>query len=146
MESIIVASPMLRLPNAPPDPPTGGETAELLRLLVNIGREQLQIGRAQLANQDDKARWKSMYSRHHEEFPTLPKMCQTILPAVERAYLNLFSELADRLMDEDADDLSNEFALAEFLDRYSPRLAQLGNVLGLVGQLSQAAPPPPETA
>ena len=44
-----------------------------------------------------------------------------------------------RLTDEDAEGIDDEFSLGEFLDRYGMRLAQLGNVLNVLGPLADAA-------
>ena len=43
-------------------------------------------------------------------------------------------------MAEGTDELDNEFALGEFLDRYGIRLGLLGNILGQLGPLAEAAP------
>ena len=141
--SIIVSSPMVRLPEAPP--PTSGstETADLLRQMVDLQREQLGLMRARQAATDDKARWQIFYNRWATEFPELPGRCKAVLPSVERAYLELMTEVSERLGGEDAVDLESEFALAEFLDKYGVRLAQLGNVLGQVGHLAHVTPPDP---
>jgi len=144
--SIIVSSPMLRLS----DPPRAGagisETADLLRQMIELQREQLGLMRARHAAADDKARWQNFYNRWAAEFPDLPGLCKGVLPTVERAFLELIQELSEKLTGEDAVDLESEFALAEFLDKYGARLAQLGNILGQVGHLSNVAPPAEPTA
>ena len=138
--SIIVASPMLRLP----DPPHGAastETTDLLRQLVDLQREQIGLMRAQQAAGDEKTRWQNFYNRWAKEFPELPGQCKGVLPGVERAYLELMREVTEKLTGEDAVELESEFALAEFLDKYGVRLAQLGNILGQVGHLANVQPP-----
>jgi hypothetical protein len=142
MDSIIVAPPPVRLPLAPPQPPPTGDTAELLRQLVELQREQLGLLRQQSANQDERAKWKAFYGRFADDFPDLPAGCKAALPAVERAYLSVMSELTERLGGDAADDLGNEYTQQEILDRYAPKLMQLGNLLGQVGHLANLAPPP----
>lgn len=139
--SIIVSLPMLRLPDPPHSSAGSSETTDLLRQMVDLQREQIGLMRAQQLASDDKARWQNFYNRWAREFPELPGRCKVVLPAVERAYLELVQEVSDRLTGEDAADLESEFALAEFLDKYGVRLAQLGNILGQVGHLANVQPP-----
>jgi phage gp36-like protein len=139
MDSILVTPPLLRLPDGPP--PLPADQTELLRQLVDLQRQQLDLFKAQQANQDDRARTRSFHGRHAEEFPDLPAACKRVLPAVERAYLALLADLTERVGDDTAEVLGNEFAVAEFLDRYGMKLMQLGNILGQVGQLANLAPP-----
>jgi hypothetical protein len=68
----------------------------------------------------------------------LPEACKHVLPALERAYIEMIAELTSRLRDED-EPIDNEFALAEFLDRYGLRLGQLGALLSVVGPLAEVA-------
>jgi hypothetical protein len=65
--------------------------------------------------------------------------CRQSVPVIERAFLKLLDELTRRVADDDAEDLENEFTLSEFLDRYGMRLAQLGNVLNILGPIAEAA-------
>ena len=141
--SIIVSSPMLRLADPPHGSGGSSETADLLRQMIDLQREQLGLMRARHAASDDKARWQNFYNRWAAEFPALPGLCKGVLPSVERAFLELLQELSEKLTGEDAIDLASEFALAEFLDKYGVRLAQLGNILGQVGHLSNVVPPEP---
>ena len=141
--SIIVSSPMVRLPEIPHSAVASIETVDILRQMVELQREQIGLMRAQQAASDDKARWQTFYNRWSAEFPELPGRCKSVLPSVERAYLELMRDVSDRLGGEDAVDLESEFALAEFLDKYGVRLAQLGNVLGQVGHLAHVTPPDP---
>lgn len=140
MDSILVTPPLLRLPDGPP--PLPADNTDLLRQMVDLQRQQLELLKAQQSNQDERAKVRAFHNRHAEEFPQLPASCKRVLPAVERAYLSLLSDLTERLMDDEADALGSEFAVAEFLDRYGVRLMQLGNILGQVGQLANLAPPP----
>ena len=142
--SIIVSSPMLRLPDSPPAL-GNAEAADLLRQMIELQREQLGLMRARHAASDDKARWQNFYNRWAGEFPELPGRCKGVLPSLERALLELVRDVSERLGDDEVD-LGSEFALAEFLDKYGIRLAQLGNILGQVGHLSNVVPPGDATA
>ena len=66
-----------------------------------------------------------------------------VLPVIERVYLKMIQELADKLRGDDPDDLDNEYVLAEFLDRYGMRLSQLGTIMGQLAPIADATPPPP---
>jgi hypothetical protein len=141
MESIIVSSPHVRLPAPVPPSPTG-EMADLLRQLIDLQRDHLAVVRQQQANQDEREKWKVFYGRFSSEFPDLPASCKAVLPLVERTYLGVMSELTERLSNESETDLTSEFTLQEILDRYAPRMMQLGNLLGQIGHLANLAPPP----
>jgi hypothetical protein len=133
--------------SSPPPIPGGGElppaslaeTADLLRQLLEIQREQLNLLRASAAAQDSMARWKAFLARWQSDFPEVPTGCRQALPALERAYLALIADLTEQLRDRGPDALDNEFALTEFLDRFGMRLGQLGTILTLVGPLADAA-------
>ncbi|MBY0229503.1 MAG: hypothetical protein K2W96_09510 [Gemmataceae bacterium] len=123
-------------PTAPPAPPSSSETADLLRQLLEVQREQLAIARASLIGQDARTRWRAYLAKWGDEFPDLAGDCRRVLPLLERRYGQLMGELAGHLEDEDA--LESDFALQELLDRYGTRLAQLGTMLHLVGPLAEA--------
>ena len=142
VESIIVASPLLRLNTAsstgtPPEPVLN-ETNVLLRHLIELQTEQVGLMRKQYFRNDDHDRIKQLHERHGPDFAPLPTACQQVLPKLEQRYLSLLSDLAERL--EDTDDLDSEFALAEFLDRFGPKMMQLGHILNQVGAFANLAP------
>jgi len=123
--------------------PTGDpslETTALLREMLEIQREQLQLQRNAAAAHDMNSRWRAFLARWQQDFPDLPDACRTALPILERTYGTLVGELADHLRNNDVAD--NEFTLAEFLDRYGMRLGQLGNLLSMVAFLAEASSPP----
>ncbi len=141
---LYAAAPTVRLPDPPPRQSgpdgDGGAVADLLRQLIDLQKDHLALLKAQVAAQDGLARWRSFLARWQGEFPAAGAGCKEVLPQVERAYLALVQDVTDRLRD-DPGLLDSEFALAEFLDRYGIRLAQLGAVLGQLGPLADAAPP-----
>jgi hypothetical protein len=143
---IFVAPPNLRLPSAPPSPPSAFESTELLNQLVELQREQVALARAAAAAADNQTRWKNFLGRWRDEFPNIGQACKEVLPVIERTYLRIIQELADRLRGEDADDLDNEYVLAEFLDRYGMRLTQLGAIVGQLSPIADATPPATEPA
>jgi hypothetical protein len=113
------------------------ETVELLRLMLEVQREQLAYQRAAAAAHDQAARWRAFLARWQQDFPDLSDGCRKALPALERSYGQLIKDLTDRLNDDD-EPLDSDFALQEFLDRYGMRLAQLGTILNLVAPLAEA--------
>lgn len=134
----IVAPPTPAL--TPPASPAADSPAELLRQLLDVQREQLNLMQASNAVNGDNAtaRWRSFFDRWHEEFPNLPADYRGVLPTVERAFLRLMSELVEHLKSEESNGLEDEFSLGEFLDRYAIRANQIGSVLNLLGQMAEA--------
>jgi hypothetical protein len=123
----------------PGDP--AATSLEIMKQLLDVQREQLQLARAMAAAHDTQARWRQVLSRWNEQFPSLPEACKHVLPTLERAYMDLISQLTGQLLDGD-ESIDNEFALAEFLDRYGMRLGQLGTLLSVVGPLAEVAATP----
>ena len=121
-------------PSLAPDPQAG-----LLRELIDVQREQLAYLRAAHEIQHTSARWQMLLHRWSEEFPTVGEGCRKAFPIVERQFLQLLEELSNRLNDEDAETIDDEFALSEFLDKYGVRLSQLGSVLNVLGPMADAA-------
>lgn len=134
----VVAPPTATLP-VPPPSPAADVQAGLLRELVDVQKEQLAYLRAAHEAQHTSARWQAFLTRWAEEFPTVGDGCVRAFPVIERAFLRLLEEMSGKLADEDADDMEDEFALGEFLDRYGMRLSQLGNILNVLGPLADAA-------
>jgi hypothetical protein len=134
----VVAPPTIAVPVPPPVPPGDGHSS-LLRELIDVQREQLAYLRAAHEAQNAAARWQAFLNRWAEEFPGVGEGCQKAFPLIERAFLRLLDDVTRRLTDEDAEGIEDEFSLGEFLDRYGMRLAQLGNVLNILGPLADAA-------
>ncbi len=118
------------------------ESADLLRQLLEVQREQLALQKAAAAAHDANSRWRAFLARWQQDYPELPDACRTALPILERTYGGLISELADHLRQNGNGALDNEFVLGEFLDRYGMRLSQLGTILSLVAFLAEAAGQP----
>lgn len=124
--------------------PAGGSTevADLLRQLLAAQQEQVALLKAQqAASQEGSGRWKAFLARWADEFPGVGGACKQVLPTLERTYLGMVNEVTEKLT-EDPDLFGNEFAAAEFLDRYGMKLAQMGNVINQLTPLADAAPPP----
>jgi hypothetical protein len=135
---VYITPPMLLLPPEPAG--STRELADLLRQIVGQQQEQIGLLKAQIANQDNGAKWRSFLSRWENEFPQIGVACKQALPILERAYLELIRELTERVNAAEAADLDDEFVLGEFLDRFGIRLSQLGNILGQIAPLADAAP------
>jgi hypothetical protein len=123
----------------PPPASPATETNELLKQLIEVAREQLAYQRAAVAAHDMTARWRAYLSRWQHEFPGLSENCRKAMPALERCYGQLITDLTERLNEEEGG-IDTDFALQEFLDRYGMRLAQLGTILNLVAPLAEAGP------
>ncbi|CAN5396877.1 hypothetical protein BH11PLA2_BH11PLA2_18390 [soil metagenome] len=146
MNSIIVASPGFRLPDVPSASQQSIETADLLRQMLDVQREQLAHARQATANADALGRWRRFLDRWKDEFPDIAVTCKQVLPAMERVYLKMIGELADRLNSDEVDDFDSEFVLGEFLDKYGQRLNQLGTIIGQLSPIADTVPVPPVEA
>lgn len=133
-----VAPPTPALPMPVAAAPGSDASVELLRQLLDVQRQHFGFIQAQAAAADQSTRWKAFLARWNGEFPGLGAQCKKVLPTVERAWLGLIDELTSRLKDQ-ADELDNEFALAEFLDRYATRIGQLGLMISQLSPLADAA-------
>lgn len=129
-----------RFPVPQAEPAADAQPAELLRLMLDVQREQLGYLRNLAAAQDACGRWRAFLARWREDFPALGAACREALPILERTYGKLINDLTEHLT-QTGGDLENEFSLQEFLDRYGIRLAQLGTILNLVAPLADAGSP-----
>jgi hypothetical protein len=128
-----VMPPLLTV-HGQPDAPDA-EQADLLRQLISLQKEQVALLKAQQANQDSGAKARAFLARWEGELPGIGAACRLAVPALERAYLALVRELAEKVA-ADPEALSDEFLLSEFLDRYGMRLVQLANILGQMAPLA----------
>jgi hypothetical protein len=136
-------------PSAPLPPPQPGEiNAELLRQILELQRDQLgqilQVGREHLAlakntAQDNSARWRTLLGRWQNDLPDLMDHCKKAYPTLERAYIYMIAAMVEEVSDKEPDELDNEFAVQDFLDRYGMRLGQLGHMVHVIGSLAEAA-------
>lgn len=115
------------------------EMVSLLRQMVELQREQLNLSRAAAAAHDSAGRWRAFLSRWQGDFPDLGASCREAMPLLERSYGTLLGELTEQLRQSGGEALDNDFALQEFLDRYGMRLTQLGTLLNLVAPLAEAS-------
>jgi hypothetical protein len=134
----VVAPPTVAFPIPSASPAADAQSA-LLRELIDVQREQLAYLRAAHEMQNSSARWQAFLARWSDEFPGVGDGAQRAFPLIERAFLRLLDDLTRRVTDEDDEPIDDEFTLGEFLDRYGMRLAQLGNVLNVLGPLADAA-------
>jgi hypothetical protein len=139
----VVAPPNM----VPPMPPPGdvpNPSAELLRELIDVQREQLAYLRASHEAQHSNARWQAFLNRWKEDYPGVGTECLKALPTLERAFLRLLEDLTQRVNDPDNDSIEDDFSLSEFLDRYGMRVSQLGAMLNALGPIADAARTAPE--
>lgn len=123
----------------PESPFPGAEIADLLRQSIDLQREQVQLLRQQQANNDNVSRCRAFLAKWNEEFPDVGPACKQSLPALERAYLALLCDLTAKVK-ELGDDLTDEFVLSEFLDRYGIKVNQLGGIINQISPIADAAP------
>lgn len=75
--------------------------------------------------------------------PQLVRQCRDAAETLGKVQVDFLETLVSEV-ERDSENLTDsEFALNEFVDRYGPRLAHLGGVLQLLGQLGSTSAPPP---
>jgi hypothetical protein len=132
---VVTSAPTIPI-TLPPAGAADGST-DLLRQILEVQKDQLNLLRTALAAHDSSARWKNFLARWQNEFPDMSSACKQVLPHLERSYLRLLDELSRQVQSEEGSGIDDDFTLNEFLDRYGMRLAQLGTILGLVGALAE---------
>lgn len=134
-------------PAAPAPPLVPDQPTDLLRQILELQRDQLaqilQVQRDHLAQVraaalDNNNRWRNLLSRWHQDLPSFMDHCKRAFPVLEKAYIEMLAGMVEELS-EQAEDLENDFALQDFLDRYGNRLSQLGQLMYLSGSLAEAA-------
>lgn len=139
---IDVSSVSGNVPNSGDDKGTfETEVVSLLQQMLEVQKEAMAYQKAILQAHDAASRWKAFLTRWQEEFPDLAQTCYSALPALERTYSQLMTDLAEQLNEEEP--LDNEFALRDFIDRYGPQLAHLGTMLNLLTPLAASGGPDP---
>jgi hypothetical protein len=117
-------------------------TSDLLRQLVagQLRQNQLledlieQMGAVQRQRQSELGQWK-------EANPHLAERCRTAAESLARVQANVLETLADEVNENSDSLMEGEFMLAEFVDRFGPRLAHLNGVLQILTQLSSVPNP-----
>ena len=132
----------------PPPPQPSELNTDLLRQILELQRDQLaqilQVQRDHFAlaknmAQDNNSRWRTLLGRWQKDLPSFMDHCKKAYPILERAYVHLIASMVEEVSDKEEDDLDNEFALQDFLDRYGMRVGQLGHLVHVVGSLAEAA-------
>lgn len=133
---------------ATPHQPTTESIPELLRLILEQQRDQLNmildvqkehLNHVRAMAQDSLSRWRHLLSRWQEDHPEFADQCKKAYPTMEKIYVQLLVNMAQELSEAEDDSYESEFAIQEFLDRYGMRLGQLSHLLSIIGPLSEAA-------
>jgi hypothetical protein len=122
---------------------TPSVSADLLRQLLDVQRQQLEIMKAHQAQaqaameaQNKKRAW---FDRWQDEFPDLPEAARHIMPILERAYLRLMANAVEEIRDGGDDGLESDFAVRDFVDRFGFTLAHLSGILTALTPLTEVA-------
>src|SRR5687767_2036228 len=94
-----------RFPTPVAQPAADAQPAELLRIMLDVQREQLGYLRNLAAAQDSCSRWRAFLARWREDFPELGAACRQVMPHLERTYGRLINDLADFLTQSGGDAL-----------------------------------------
>ncbi|HZN35503.1 MAG TPA: hypothetical protein VFB80_16860 [Pirellulaceae bacterium] len=108
-----------------------------IKLLEEIAH---YVGLNHKQRQQEIANWK-------QANPDLARSCRIATEALAKVQNDLIHKLTEDAADNHESMVDSEFALAEFVDRFGPRMAHLGGMLHMVSTLSaQKEAPPAETA
>ena len=136
---------------AQPQPVTTESVPELLKMILELQREQynqmnqmLELQREHLNHvktvaQDNLARWRNLLARWEKEHPEFAASCKVAYPLMEKSYVQMLVSIVEEVGRDGEDNLDNEFAVQEFLDRYGMKVGQLSHLLSIIGPLSEAA-------
>jgi hypothetical protein len=133
-----------------PNPTSLGseETTHLLRQLVSAQDRQNELLEELVSQLSAAQRQRALELRQWKQAnPRLAKACRTATESLSRVQTEFLERLTDEVNSDPDSLLDGEFMLAEFVDRFGPRLAHLNGVLQVLSQLSSvpnpATPPNP---
>jgi hypothetical protein len=137
--SSVDISPAIALPAVQPAADANATVAELLRQLLVLQREQLELMREMAtANREAKERRQAELERWQADNQLVVKQCRRALPVLQKAHAALLAEMADFAEENESSLVDADFLLSEFVDRFGPRLSQLTGVIALVRQVTEA--------
>ena len=93
-----------------------------------------QMSLAQKQRQQELGNWK-------QQNPALAKSCRVAAEALSKVQTEFLYRITEEVNENAENMLEGEFVLAEFVDRYGPRLAHLNSVLQVLSQLSSVPAP-----
>src|SRR5262249_24725271 len=107
-------------------PPVGPEAVpSLLQQMLDLQRDTFReiletqrehLTHARATSHDNLTRWRNLIGRWQKEFPEFGDQCKAAYPLMERAYVQLLSNLVLEIAEQGEEALENEFAVQEFLD------------------------------
>lgn len=101
-----------------------------VKLLEEISHH---VGHAHKQRQHDLAQWK-------DQNPGLSKNCRVAAEMLAKVQSQYLQTITEDVYNNEENLAESDYALADFCDRYGPRLAHLNGVLQVLSQLSSAAP------
>ena len=128
--------------------PSGEMMTEILRQTLELQRQALSqlvqiqhelLMHARHAAQENVLRWKNFLGRWNKEYPEFAEHCKQVYPVMDRAYVHMLANMTEDLVGQGDEALDNEFAVAEFLDKYGMRVGQFSHLLSILGPLAEAA-------
>lgn len=120
--------------------PADVQIIQLLRELVNGQQRQNELlqrmieqsNAAQQARVNELNAWRAAH-------PNLAQACHDSMASLGRAQATVLQELTEELQDSGEQIEESPYLMAEFIDRYGPRMAHLNCLLQMVGQLGQTS-------
>jgi len=123
--------------------PESGESTGLLRDMLAALDRQNELLEGMLNHMLSQQRQREIELRKwRNHYPQLARRCRSAADVLGKVHAEFLDSIT-REIDENAEDLQDgEFTLAEFVDRFGPRLAHLTGLLHILSQLGRGAAVP----
>lgn len=119
-------------------------------LIVNLLKQLVDGQQKEIKLLEEIAHWVGLNHKQRQQEihnwketnPDLARSCRIASEALVKVQNDFIHKLTEEAADGYETMMDSEFMLAEFIDRFGPRMAHLGGVLHMVSQLSAAKETP----
>jgi hypothetical protein len=120
---------------------TGTAMVALMRQLVIAQERQNQLLEQLIASTVNAQKQRATELQQWKDAnPRLSRACRRAAESLSRVQAQFLENITEDVEANEEDLVDGEFVLAEFVDRYGPRLAHLNGVLQVLAQLGTGVP------
>ncbi|MEY4565280.1 MAG: hypothetical protein RLY14_250 [Planctomycetota bacterium] len=120
---------------------TGTAMVALMRQLVVAQERQNQLLEQLIASSVNTQKQRAAELQQWKDAnPRLSRACRRAAESLSRVQAQFLENITEDVEANEEDLVDGEFVLAEFVDRYGPRLAHLNGVLQVLAQLGTGVP------
>jgi uncharacterized phage infection (PIP) family protein YhgE len=102
---------------------------QMIEQLLQINRQVLQ------SNQQANAQRQNEMNQWRNAHPELVQSCKSALETLSAVQTDFLDKMTTEIQDSRDDLVDSEYMLADFLDRYGPRMAHLNGILQILNHL-----------